>query len=97
MRFDRHAISEAAELLDEQAVSMAFAKGMPGAVKRLIAWMRRPRRLRDPATTVMHIDEMAGRLRRMLERPKRSKGASRKARKARRPVMTRKAKGRSKR
>lgn len=66
--FDAHAIREAAKLLDEQAVSLNFALQRPGCEERLARWMRQPRRLRNRQTSLMHIEEMERRLRRMLKR-----------------------------
>ncbi len=87
MTLDRHAIREAAKLLEEQAVALAFVTQREGCEQRLANWIRRSRRLRGRTVQLMHIEEMARRLRRMLAWPKQPKGASRRKR---RPAMTRK-------
>lgn len=99
-RLDVYAVDQAAKFLEEEAVAMRFTMEMPSGQKLLGDWLRRNglngnEPLRDRVTQLCHIEEMARRLRRMLEPAQKSesKGASRPARKkSGRPVMTRKSK-----
>lgn len=79
LELDRHAINEAAKFLEQQSLAAKITDEIgPGVYRGNSRWS--------------HYSDMAGRLRAMLRRPKKSKGASRRAVVKRgRPVMTRKA------
>lgn len=90
VHLDLHAIEEAAKFLEEESIAMRFGMEMPSGERALARWLRRnglngndP--LRDRVRQLCHIEEMARRLRRMLEPTTVLKGACRRQP----PVITR--------